>query len=170
LYTRGVPYRDRAAQREYQRLWLRRRRVAWLLANGPCADCGKWGDGPERVEGLEVDHRVGRTDEDRKRDHRVWSWAAERRAAELAKCDVRCHACHLRMGIKRGQLLQGARLVPEDVIAVRVMARRMSIGDLADAFGVVPGTIAAAVAGRTWRHLSNADSAVYWRARDLGLA
>lgn len=57
----------------------------------------------------------------------------------------------------------------DDVVAVRMMSKRMSVTDLAAAFDVVPATIAAAVAGRTWAHVTEADSAVYWRAHDLGL-
>lgn len=28
--------------------------------------------------------------------HKIWSWTAERRNAELAKCKVKCHRCHVR--------------------------------------------------------------------------
>lgn len=78
-----MPMRTREAQREYQRNWMRKRRQAWLSANGPCVDCGS-------TERLEVDHR----DYTEKVDHKVWSWSQSRRDVELAKCVVRCHSCH----------------------------------------------------------------------------
>lgn len=71
-------------QREYQRNWRRRRRQAWLDANGPCVDCGS-------ADNLEVDHRDYRE----KVTHNVWNWPKERRDIELAKCVVRCVTCHL---------------------------------------------------------------------------
>lgn len=77
-----VPYADRAQQNEYQRKRLAERRVAWLRDNGPCS-CGA-------TENLEVDHR----DPALKVDHKVWSWSEQRRAAELAKCQVLCIECH----------------------------------------------------------------------------
>jgi hypothetical protein len=78
-----MPYRDRAAQRAYQKEWCRRRREEWLKEHGPCVDCGSW-------ENLEVDH----VDPRLKISHRVWSWKRERREAELAKCVARCSSCH----------------------------------------------------------------------------
>jgi hypothetical protein len=40
---------------------------------------------------LELDHR----DPALKVDHKIWSWSAEKREAEAAKCDIRCHLCHV---------------------------------------------------------------------------
>ena len=62
---------------------LTRVRQEWLAANGPCKKCGSSHD-------LHVHHR----DQRDKVSHKVWSWRAERRAAELAKCVVLCRACH----------------------------------------------------------------------------
>jgi 5-methylcytosine-specific restriction endonuclease McrA len=84
-----VPYKDpikaRDYKRQYQRIWKQKRRDAWLQENGPCQNekCGSWED-------LEVDHIDPRD----KVDHRVWSWAKERREAELGKCRVLCKKCH----------------------------------------------------------------------------
>lgn len=78
-----MSYADPEMKRAYQRAWLQRRRQAWLTENGPCVDCGSWED-------LEVDH----VDAKSKVSSSVWSWAAERRLAELAKCVVRCASCH----------------------------------------------------------------------------
>lgn len=74
-------------RREYRRRWCRedvkKKRLAWVTENGPCRQCGS-------SERLEVDH----IDPANKVHHAVWSWAPERRAAELAKCQVLCHRCH----------------------------------------------------------------------------
>ncbi len=80
-----MPYLDRAQMREYQARWIAARREAWLREHGPCVVCGSRND-------LEIDH-VDRT---KKVAHKVWSWAAARRAAELAKCQVLCKDCHLK--------------------------------------------------------------------------
>jgi 5-methylcytosine-specific restriction endonuclease McrA len=72
-------------KREYQREWMRRRRDAWLAEHGPCAHCGSDKD-------LQVDH----IDPDQKllNPAGVWSLSAEKREAELAKCQVLCESCH----------------------------------------------------------------------------
>ena len=82
-----MPYKDpkkrRAFQREYQKKWIAQRRDEWLIANGPCVECGSW-------ENLQIDHK----DPNTKVSHRIWSWAKERREAELAKCQAMCEKCH----------------------------------------------------------------------------
>lgn len=77
-------YRDRREyMRRYQREWVARRR-AEFFADKVCVACGS-------SEDLELHHR----DPAEKESHSIWSWSAERRDAELAKCEVRCAACHL---------------------------------------------------------------------------
>jgi 5-methylcytosine-specific restriction endonuclease McrA len=76
-------YLNPLKQRNFQRNWMARVRAAWLAENGPCKRCGS-------SERLEVHHKDPAT----KVSHRVWSWAPERRAEELAKCEVLCHECH----------------------------------------------------------------------------
>lgn len=71
-------------RRAYHRQWMRRRRDEWFAANGPCVQCGSW-------ERLELDH----VNPAEKEHHAVWSWRKDRREAELAKCQVLCHDCHL---------------------------------------------------------------------------
>jgi hypothetical protein len=78
-----MPYKDLKVQREYQRRWMAERRAEWL-ADKACVKCGS-------VEDLEVDH----IDRNQKVTHRVWSWTAARREAELAKCQVLCGSHHL---------------------------------------------------------------------------
>ena len=73
-----------AQKRAYQREWKKRRWAEWIESNGPCVACGSAVD-------LEVDH----IDPSKKIDHKVWSWSAVRRNAELAKCQVLCRTCHV---------------------------------------------------------------------------
>lgn len=77
-----MPIRDADQRRAYQREWRRRRRDEWI-AGRPCISCGGY-------ERLEVHHR----DPAQKVAHAVWSWRAERRDAELAKCIILCRPCH----------------------------------------------------------------------------
>lgn len=79
-----MPMANKDAQREYQRQWIARRRVEYF-ADKVCAECGT-------ADGLELDHK----DPAQKVSHSIWSWSAERRTAELAKCQVLCHDCHWR--------------------------------------------------------------------------
>lgn len=88
-----MPYKNKIKQREYQSTWLQARRVKWLAENGPCVLCKSDLD-------LEVDH----IDRDTKVEHRIWSWSAERREAELKKCQVLCRSCHLEKTIRENEL------------------------------------------------------------------
>jgi 5-methylcytosine-specific restriction endonuclease McrA len=76
--------------KEYQRNWMKQRRLEWVNANGPCKSCGS-------DENLEVDH----IDPSLKRNHvsRLWSCRVEVREKELAKCQVLCYNCHLKKTI-----------------------------------------------------------------------
>lgn len=69
-------------KRKYQREWYARRRADYF-AGKVCVDCGT-------NEQLELDH----VDRATKVSHNIWSWSADRREAELAKCEPRCHDCH----------------------------------------------------------------------------
>lgn len=88
-----MPYKDKDKQREYQRLWIKRRREEYL-SDKSCVECGS-------KDALEVHH----TDPTLKVDHKVWSWAQIRRDEELSKCEVLCKACHLK---SHGYVLGGA--------------------------------------------------------------
>jgi hypothetical protein len=79
-----MPYRDRQAQREYQRRWCAERR-AEFFADKTCAWCGT-------AERLELHH----ADPGKKVSHAIWSWGRERRLNEIAKCVVICRGCHER--------------------------------------------------------------------------
>ena len=70
-------------KREYQRTWMRNRRAEYFNGKS-CNHCGSSRE-------LELDH----VDPSKKVSHKIWSWSAERREAELAKCQVLCSDCHL---------------------------------------------------------------------------
>jgi 5-methylcytosine-specific restriction endonuclease McrA len=79
-----MPYKNKKTQSEYQKNWMKKRRLSWFLKNGPCVTCGS-------IDSLEVDH----VDPAIKIDHKVWSWSKIRRDEELKKCQVLCKKCHL---------------------------------------------------------------------------
>lgn len=82
-----MPYNDPERQKQYQRQWIARRRAVWF-ADKVCAGCGS-------TSSLELHH----LDPSTKVTHRIWSWAKERREAELAKCQVLCFDCHLQKSV-----------------------------------------------------------------------
>jgi len=77
-----MTYATRSQQQKYQREWCAKRRASYL-ADKSCAICGT-------TQSLEVDH----VDPGQKVSHRIWSWSAERRSAELAKCQILCTQHH----------------------------------------------------------------------------
>lgn len=79
-----MPIANLEERRAYNRQWIRSRREAWFNENGPCVRCGS-------NEQLELDH----IDPALKISHQIWSWSAPRRMAELSKCQILCHNCHL---------------------------------------------------------------------------
>lgn len=86
-----MPLADKTALREYQREWIAERREAFF-AGKSCAECGS-------TDQLELDH----IDPSLKVTHRIWSWSAPRRNAELAKCQVLCADCHLLKTVSESQ-------------------------------------------------------------------
>jgi hypothetical protein len=145
-----VGYKNPELQRAYQLTWLRKRREAWLKGNGPCVDCGSWGN-------LEVDH----VDASTKVSHRVWSWSLARRTSELSKCVVRCKQCHARKTTlaKEYKILQGeangnAKLTDEKVTHIRALYKNgWSFTELARLTNLDSWTISKACRGVTWKHL-----------------
>lgn len=77
-----MPYKDPDKQRLYQRLRLRQRRAEWF-ADKCCVRCGS-------RDRMELDHKDPTT----KVSHNIWSWAPERFAEEVAKCQALCYYCH----------------------------------------------------------------------------
>ena len=90
-------FKDKEKKREYQRLWLAKRRSDYL-EDKCCVVCGA-------TKSLEIDH----IDPDLKSSHRIWSWSKERREAELAKCQILCYKCHKQKTIlwREGQRAHG---------------------------------------------------------------
>lgn len=76
----------KAYLKEYQKNWVKKRRLDWIEQNGPCRRCGS-------LESLEVDH----IDPSLKTMHAsaLWSRRQEVRDKELANCQVLCKKCHL---------------------------------------------------------------------------
>jgi len=94
-------YKDKEAQKAYQRVWSANRRAEFF--NGKvCINCGT-------DENLELDHIIP----EEKTSHKIWSWTAARRDAEIAKCQILCKACHLEKTLKdraiRQPLIHGLR-------------------------------------------------------------
>lgn len=77
-----MAFKDKDRQREYKRLWLRKRRQEYLDGY-VCFHCGT-------DEDLQI-HHVDPAD---KEDHRIWGWSRQRLEAELEKCIVLCVDCH----------------------------------------------------------------------------
>lgn len=77
-----MAYKDKEAQREYQRQWVAKRR-AEFFADKSCVLCGS-------TDRLELDH----IDPSAKVSHRIWSWSEARRSAEIEKCQILCYYHH----------------------------------------------------------------------------
>lgn len=79
-----MPYKDLSRQRSYQANWMWRRRMAWILANGPCSVC-------RTTQDLQV---VYKDPTERKvRVTAIWSRREEERNRLLAMCMVLCKIC-----------------------------------------------------------------------------
>jgi hypothetical protein len=79
-----LPYRNRQKQKEYQRVWMQRRRAKGVAeAGGECRDCGS-------AERLQFHHK----DPAQKISHKIWSWRDARMREELRKCELLCAGCH----------------------------------------------------------------------------
>lgn len=76
-------YKDPLLKQQYQRIWIRKRREAFFKGK-VCVNCGC-------SKKLELDH----IDPAKKITHVIWSWSKERQAAEIAKCQILCHKCHV---------------------------------------------------------------------------
>ncbi len=106
-----MAYKDLAQQRQYQANWMWRRRMAWILANGPCSVC-------RTTQDLQV---VYKDPADRKvRVTAIWSRKEADRERLLALCIVLCRTCALdKRTMDRqpehgelGRYDQGCRCVP----------------------------------------------------------
>ena len=82
-----MTYKDPIKQQDYQKHWMRNRRLIWIIANGPCKVC-------QSTENLEVDH----IDPSLKtmQPRQLWSMSDknEKKIKELENCQVLCKGCH----------------------------------------------------------------------------
>jgi hypothetical protein len=81
-----MPYKAHEQQRGYQATWMWRRRMSWILANGPCKWCGASQD-LRVVYSDPMDRKVPVTS--------IWSRRDEARAELLKLCIVLCTPCAL---------------------------------------------------------------------------
>lgn len=79
-----MPYKDLGQQRSFQATWMWRRRMHWILENGPCQRCGT--HDKLRVVYKEPGTKVVKT-------AAIWSCREERRAEILKLCIVLCDVC-----------------------------------------------------------------------------
>lgn len=147
-----MSYKDPAAQARYQARWAKKHRQEWIAENGPCRFCGSW-------DRLEVDH----IDPTQKVTHAVWSWAPERRDAELAKCQVLCRACHSKKtGEQNRARILGKPGPPRKLTRREVLAIYAAEGQgsraVAKRFGIHHATVHDIWSGRTWGWLTRGRS------------
>lgn len=139
-------------QREYQRLWIKRRRESYL-ADKSCVRCGS-------TEQLTLDHIEPSTKTIP--IAQVWSMSLSnpKRVAELAKCQVLCDPCHKSKTHLNGEKARGSysgtsKLYEHDVPEIRrLVSSGVSMHEVSRRFEVDEGTIRAIIAGRTWKHVS----------------
>lgn len=142
-----MPYVDPEDKRRYAREWRAKRRAAYFV-DKICAACGS-------VDQLQLDH----IDPATKIHHSIWSWSAERREAELAKCQVLCKPCHDEKSA--GEQLTGesnpaAKLTTIQVAEIREAVRRGAVKSaLAREYGVDKTLIGQICSGKIWVHSSN---------------
>lgn len=143
-----MSYKDRSKQREYQRRWKAERRRAWL-ADKACIDCGTSDD-------LQIDH----VDASKKVDHRVWSWARERRESELDKCVVRCSDHHKEKTLRErehafGSRVSASKLTDEMVREIRTKHLEGSTKrGLAREYEIDEKAVRMLISRQTWRHVT----------------
>ena len=87
-------------QREYQRFWMKMRRVHYLKKYGPCLFCGS-------DKNLHIHH----IDHSKKNTRQIWSWTPERIEKELQGCKIICQKCHSTYHtlVKKRPLIHGTR-------------------------------------------------------------
>ncbi|AXH46549.1 HNH endonuclease [Gordonia phage RobinSparkles] len=137
-------YKDPIKRSAYQNEWLKKRRNEWLKENGPCVKCGSW-------ENLEVDHK----DRSKKITSSVWSWSAEKRNKELAKCQVLCKSCHLEktiLEVDRGEKASASVLTEVQVIDILSRPNESGI-KLGKEYGVSKYAIYKIRRGLSWTHI-----------------
>lgn len=84
-----MPHKDPVTRqrfmRQYQLEWMWRRRLQWILDNGPCRWCGS-------CNNLSVSFKNPATKT--MKVAAIWSRNDAKRAEVLADCEVLCERCH----------------------------------------------------------------------------
>lgn len=101
-----MPYKDPEAMRKYKREWVARRRADFFDGR-KCVKCGS-------ANTLELDH----IDPTKKLHHTIWTWSAARRDAEIAKCQILCHACHRAKTIAQMPITHGHKAYRHGTMAM----------------------------------------------------
>lgn len=139
-----MPYADLDRRREYARQWIAERRAEWFKGKA-CAQC-------DSTENLELDH----LDPKHKITHRIWSWSAVRREAELAKCRVLCGECHKKKSAAehpKGEEAPQAKLTEEQVR--EILSSGESHRALGRCYNVDEATIRRIRKGSQWKYLGS---------------
>ena len=136
------------ASNAYSREWTARRR-AEFFSDKRCIACGS-------VENLELDH----IDPSTKVAKVHFNWSQERRDAEIAKCQVLCHDCHIKKtsdnkeNTKLGVDHYRSRYTEDQVIEMRKLhSDGMSLPYLMKKFGGSKTAVHCIVTRKTWKHL-----------------
>lgn len=79
------------------------RREAEAQFGGKCQKCGS-------TIKLQFDHIDCKT----KDSHKIWTWSPARRAAELAKCQLICEACHIIKTVEHDEHQWKSRIIDVD--------------------------------------------------------
>jgi 5-methylcytosine-specific restriction endonuclease McrA len=119
---------------------------AAYFADKVCVECGS-------VEQLELDH----IDPETKVTHNIWGWAPSRWPAELAKCQVLCHDCHLAKSIANGDMSNPGENNPNskltDIQVLEIRASNKTQVVLAKEYGVAQPTISSIIRRKLWSHI-----------------
>lgn len=133
----------------------RRMNEAREQLGGACTECGS-------VEDLEFDHVDPAT-----KEFTIGQGAAgfseARLQAELAKCQLLCHECHVEKSRRDGDMSHmvlgerngSTKLTVAQVLEIRGLleAGGRTLHSIAIAFGVSDGNVRAIRDGRTWQHI-----------------
>lgn len=128
---------------------IRLRRIEWFSKNGPCSKCGS-------LDRLELDH----VDPKDKIHHCIWSWSEERREAELSKCQVLCHNCHLEKSISETKSRKCPPHINRKFSNEEVLDIKKKINDgagvrmLARKYGVNHSIISDIINGKTYKEVA----------------
>lgn len=90
MYKRKITDQRKEYLRNYQRTWLKNRRLQFFKGKS-CLWC-------KSTISLELDH----INPKEKKSHSIWSWKESRRLEEIAKCQILCKSCHKIKSVKDG--------------------------------------------------------------------